>query len=78
MVFALLIHLPPYSPELQPAETLWVLLDEPIINKHIASIEELDAKIAAQCIALSEQHEQIQSRTGFHWWPKRRNRQRRS
>jgi transposase len=65
-----LIHLPPYTPELQPAETLWVLVDEPIVNKHIATIEELDAEIASQCIALAEQPEQIQSRTNFHWWPK--------
>jgi len=65
-----LIHLPPYSPELQPAETLWSVVDEPIVNKHIATIEELDAKIANQCVALVEQPEQIQSRTNFHWWPK--------
>ena len=39
-------------------------LDEPIVNQHIATITDLDAKIAAQCIALSEQREQIQSRTG--------------
>jgi transposase len=65
-----LIHLPPYSPELQPAETLWALVDEPIVNQHIATIEELDAKIAHQCVALAEQREQIQSRTNFHWWPK--------
>jgi transposase len=65
-----LIHLPPYSPELQPAETLWPVVDEPIVNKHIATIEELDAKIAQQCVALTEQPEQIQSRTNFRWWPK--------
>ena len=50
-----LIYLPPYSPELQPAETLWALVDEPIVNQHIATITDLDEKIAAQCIALSEQ-----------------------
>jgi transposase len=65
-----LIYLPPYSPELQPAETLWALVDEPIVNKHIATIEELDTKIARQCVALAEQREQIRTRTGFHWWPK--------
>ena len=70
MVFAS-FYLPPYSPALQPAETLWALVDEPIVNPHIATITDLDEKIAAQCIALSEQREQIQSRTGFHWWPKR-------
>ncbi len=65
-----LVYLPPYSPELQPAETLWALVDEPIVNKHIATIEELDAKIAQQCVILAEQPEQIKTRTGFHWWPK--------
>jgi hypothetical protein len=28
-----LIYLPPYTPELQPAETLWSLVDEPIVNQ---------------------------------------------
>ena len=65
-----LVYLPPYSPELQPAETLWALVDQPIVNKHIATIEELEEKIANQCITLADQPEQIQSRTGFHWWPK--------
>jgi hypothetical protein len=66
-----LIHLPPYSPELQPAETLWSVVDEPIVNKHIATIEELDAKIANQCVALVEQPEQIQSRTNFGAKPRK-------
>ena len=30
-----LVYLPPYTPELQPAETLWTLVDEPVVNKHI-------------------------------------------
>src|SRR5208283_2823168 len=30
-----LIYLPPYTPELQLAETLWALVDEPIVNTHI-------------------------------------------
>ena len=66
-----LVFLPPYSPELQPAETLWALVDEPIVNRHIATIEELEEKIANQCIALAEQPEKLQTRIGFHWWPKR-------
>jgi hypothetical protein len=27
------------------AETLWALVDEPIVNKHMATIDELDTKI---------------------------------
>jgi hypothetical protein len=47
-----------------------VLVDEPIVNKHIATIEDLEEKIANQCMVLAERREQIQTRTGFHWWPK--------
>lgn len=35
-----LIFLPPYSPELQPAEHLWPLTNACLINRHFASIEE--------------------------------------
>lgn len=65
-----LVYLPPYSPQLQPAETLSALVDEPAINQHIATIKELDAKIAQRCVALAEEPEQIQSPTNFHWGPK--------
>ena len=30
--------LPPYSPELQPAERLWQLVDEPLINQYFETI----------------------------------------
>ena len=63
-----LVFLPPYSPELQPAETLWALVDEPIVNKHIATLDDLDAIISQQCIALAQQQEWIRNRTNFHWW----------
>ena len=43
---------------------------EPIVNKHIATIADLEEKIANQCVALAEQPEQIQTRINFHWWPK--------
>jgi hypothetical protein len=32
-----LVYLSSYTPKLQPAETLWVLVDKPTVNKHIAS-----------------------------------------
>jgi len=44
-----LVFLPPYSPELQPAERLWSLVDEPIVNRHVASLDELTAVIAERC-----------------------------
>ena len=65
-----LVFLPAYTPELQPAETLWALVDEPIVNKHVETIEELDAIVGKRCAALAEEPEAIKSRAGFHWWPK--------
>ena len=65
-----LVFLPPYTPELQPAETLWALVDEPIVNQHIATIDELDQIISKRCVALALERDAIKSRAGFHWWPK--------
>src|SRR5215204_3445942 len=44
-----LVFLPPYRPELQPAERLWSLVDEPIVHRHVASLDELTAVIAERC-----------------------------
>lgn len=65
-----LVFLPPYTPELQPAETLWALVDEPIVNKHVETIHELDEIIGKRCGALANERDVIKSRAGFHWWPK--------
>lgn len=65
-----LVFLPPYSPELQPAETLWTLVDEPIVNRHIPTLDELESVIRARCAALANRPAQIHAKTGFHWWPK--------
>jgi len=66
-----LVYLPPYSPELQPAETLWVHVDEPIANRHFDTLEDLDAALATRCVTLANDRDLIRSQTGFHWWPKR-------
>lgn len=68
-----LIYLPPYTPELQPAETLWVHVDEPIANTYLQTIEELDRTIAAQCRKLSADQDRIKSQTCFNWWPQTPN-----
>ena len=36
------VYLPPYSPELQPAEHLWPLLDEPLANHYFATLADLE------------------------------------
>jgi transposase len=62
-----LVYLPPYSPELQPAEHLWPLLDEPLANQYFETLQDLDAVVAQRCNTLDPQV--IQSAANFHWWP---------
>lgn len=45
--------LPAYSPELQPAERLWCLTDEPLANKSFESLNELEKVLLERCQILS-------------------------
>ncbi len=65
-----LVYLPRYSPQLQPAECLWSVLDEPIANKYFETIEQLDAVVAERCRTLETSPDLFKGRTNFHWWPK--------
>ena len=65
-----LLFLPAYTPELQPAEHLWEILDEPIINKHILDLETLEDIVSDRCVQLANDRQILKGRTGFHWWPK--------
>jgi transposase len=64
-----LVFLPPYSPELQPAEHLWHYTDEPLVNTHFATIDDLEDTLADHCDRLQRQPDVIRSATCFHWWP---------
>ena len=66
-----LLFLPPYSPELQPAEHLWPLTNTVLINRHFADLEELEEAQARRCVALQRRRDLIRSATRFHWWPLR-------
>ncbi len=65
-----LVWLPPYSPELQPAERLWPLADEPLVNQTFPTLDDLEAVLAQRCATLQDQPLRIQAATRFHWWPK--------
>jgi hypothetical protein len=45
--------LPPDSPELQPAERLWSLSDEPLVNRKFESLAELEETLARRWVTLS-------------------------
>jgi len=67
-----LAFLPPYSPELRPAERLWGLIDEPVANRTFASLDALADVLAERCRALERQRRTLRSRCRFHWWPRER------
>ena len=45
-----------------------LLVDEPIVNQHFASLAQLDATIAERCRRLDAAT--IRPHTDFHWWPR--------
>lgn len=65
-----LVFLPPYCPELQPAERLWPLCNEGVANcafKNIGHLEDVQVK---RCQMLLKQQELVSAKTLFHWWPR--------
>ena len=63
-----LVYLPPYSPELQPAEHLWPVLDEPLVNQYFETLVDLERAVADRCRVL--EGDQLSHGTNFHWWLK--------
>ena len=63
-----LVYLPRYSPELQPAEHLWPVLDEPLANRYFATLADLERVVTERCRILKS--DQLKPGTNFHWWPK--------
>jgi transposase len=66
-----LLFLPAYSPELQPAEHLWPLTNTILVNRHFASIEELEEAQTDRCVVLQARPDLVRPTTLFHWWPRR-------
>lgn len=63
-----LLQLPPYSPELQPAERLWPLVNEAFANRSIETLDELERLLVDRCRSLTAQPEHLRGVTHFHWW----------
>jgi hypothetical protein len=66
----LLVFLPPYSPELQPAERLWPLTNEAVANQSFATLKELDEAVGRHCCTLAGLPHLIKGHTNYSWWPK--------
>lgn len=65
-----LMFMPSHSPELQPAERLWPLTNEPIANQSFQSLDELEEVLFHRCRRLLQQQDLIRGLTFFHWWPR--------
>ncbi|MGC4106176.1 MAG: hypothetical protein QM753_07445 [Thermomicrobiales bacterium] len=64
-----LIFLPPSSPELQPAEHRWALVDEPIANRCFPDLAALETVLTTRCQTLRQDRVTIQAHPQVHWWP---------
>jgi transposase len=63
----MLDFLPAYSPELQPAERLWSLVDEPLVNEYFETIEEIEEILITRCQYLETMTNEIKNLTNYHW-----------
>ncbi len=63
------VFLPSASPELQPAERVWALVDEPVANRAFPDLEALEAVLLDRCRTLEADRPRIKAHTHFHWWP---------
>jgi hypothetical protein len=52
---------------LQPAERLWTLVDEPLVNQHFETIDEIEDILAKRCCILNEMKDEIRNLTNYHW-----------
>jgi transposase len=67
-----LAFLPAASPELQPAERLWPLVDEPVANRAFADLDELEGVLVERCRLLERDRRRIKAHTRSPWWPRER------
>ena len=64
-----LVFLPAYSPELQPAERLWPLLHEPLANRAVETMQDLEDCLVERCRYLADAPDELHGRVAYHWWP---------
>jgi hypothetical protein len=57
--------LPARSPELQPAERLWPLVNERIANRPFEDLDELEGALVERCLALSKRPDLVRGHTRY-------------
>ncbi|MDQ3540453.1 MAG: transposase [Chloroflexota bacterium] len=64
-----LVLLPAASPERQPVDPTWRLLDEPVANRTFADLDGLEAVLVQRCQTLRADPATLRTQACFHWWP---------
>jgi transposase len=62
------LHLPAYSPELNPAEPVFRALRAALANAVFATVTELEAALTAALRPYWDEPARLQRLTGFPWW----------
>ena len=59
----------PYTPELMPAEHLWLPLKEGLVNRAWPTLQGLITQLDRRCVWLMQEHALVSNLTSFHWLP---------
>jgi hypothetical protein len=63
----ILRFLPPHSPELQPVESVWPLVNEATCNQSFRTIDDLEQVLITRTCYLMDHPSVVEGRTGFGW-----------
>lgn len=61
------LTLPPYSPELNPAETIWPIYREFIANRYFSDLQELEKELIKAYWYIENNKDEILTRTQYNW-----------
>ena len=60
-----LVFLPPYAPELQPAERLWPLINEVVANRTFMTLAKLIETVSQRCVILEQNPDLVSALTRY-------------
>ena len=46
---------------------LWTLVDQPLVNEHFETIDEIEELLVKRCNVLREMKTEIRNLTNYHW-----------
>jgi hypothetical protein len=63
----ILYPIPPYTPELSPAEPMMPLLHESLANKTLTKLQQVEANLEQRCLFLHNHPDIVKGACGFAW-----------